>query len=141
MDSKFYILQTRPLGIRDTEFAMRTKRTSYSSLEDLEKIGIVKQLEPKWEDALVEALVKTHPTHEKNFEHFLIDPPKDIKPSDILIALRNRSFMIPTLFIVYMSNEKPMRIERIKDYYQLLSLLTEANEDLGLSKEDKIDAE
>lgn len=127
--TKFYIIRTRPLGIHDLVFALRGKKASYSSLEVFEQAGLVWDLKPEWERPLVELLVKAHPTNEKDFEHFLVDPPEGILPSDILKALKERSFLIPTLFVAYIEKDKPARIEKIADYYQLLSLLSDAKED------------
>lgn len=131
-----YIIRTRPLGIHDLVFALRGKKTSYSSLEFFERAGLVIDLKPEWERSFVEALVATHPTYEKNFEHFLMSPPENIKPSDILRELKNRSLMIPTLCVVYFQKGIPERIEKIRDYYQLLSLLSDAREDGLIESED-----
>lgn len=127
--SKMYIIRTRTLGISDLVFALRGKKASYSSLEIFEQAGLVVDLKPEWERPFVEALVETHPPYEKNFEHFLISPPDDIKPTDIIKAIHDRSPMIPTLCVVHLQNDKPVLIEKIRDYYQLLSLLSDARED------------
>ena len=127
--SKIYILKTRPLGISDLVFALRGKKASYSSLEAFNRAGLVIDLKPEWERAFVEALVETKPEWEKNFEHFLQSPPDNIQPTDIIQALRERSSIIPTLCVVYLQNGKPSRIEKVRDYYQLLSLLSDAKDD------------
>ena len=131
--SKMYIIQTRPLGINDLVFALRGKNASYSSLEAFRDAGLVKMLKSEWEQPFVEALVGTHPVYMKNFEHFLISPPEGIMPTDILKALRERSPMIPTLCVVYLNKGKVHQIEKIRDYYHLLSLLSDARDD-GLVK-------
>lgn len=127
--SKMYILRTRPLGIQDLVFALRGKKASYSSLEAFEQAGLVIDLKPEWERPLVDILVETHPPYEKNFEHFLVAPPDNIQPTDIIKALRERSQIIPTLCVVHLQNEKPILIEKVRDYYQLLSLLSDARDD------------
>lgn len=129
------ILQTRTLGVHDLVFALRPKKTSYSSLELLQKNGLVTFLKPEWERAFVEALVDTHPTYEKNFEHALVKPPKHMKPSEILKELHQRSPMIPTLYLVYIQDHRPVHIEQIRDYYELLSLISDAK-DNGLIQEE-----
>ena len=124
-----YIIRTRPLGVEDLVFALRGRKTPYSSLELFERAGLVKDLTKEWERPFVEMLVKTHPTNKKNFEHFLVSPPENIKPSDILKALEERSSIIPTLSVIYLHNGKPIEIEKIRDYYQLLTLVSDAKED------------
>lgn len=127
--SKMFIIRTRSLGISDLVFALRGKKSSYSSLEVFEKAGLVIDLRPEWVRPFVETLVETHPPHMKDFEHFLINPPDGILPSDIIQAFKENSPLIPTLSVVFLLNKKPIRIERIEDYYQLLSLLSDARED------------
>lgn len=127
--SKLYIIRMRPLGIHDLVFALREKKTSYSSLESFERAGLVKDMKPEWERPFVEALVDTHPVYEKDFNHFLMSPVNHIQPSDILQELKKRSNLIPTLCVVYMQKGKPSRIEKVRDYYQLLSLLSDARDD------------
>lgn len=135
---KLYIIRTRPLGLHDLVFALRTKKTSYSSLEMLEQAGYVVDLKPEWERPLVEILVQTHPVYEKNFEHFLVSPPEHVKPTDIIQALHERSLMIPTLFVVYLEQNIPSRIEKVEDYYQLLSILSNVKGDKSFhQKEDE----
>lgn len=133
--TQIHLLQTRTLGVHGLVFALRPKKTSYSSLELLEKNGFVTYLKPEWERTFVEALVNTHPPYEKNFEHALINPPNNIKPTDILRALHKRSPLIPTLYLVYMQNGIPVQIKQIQDYYELLSLVSDAKED-GLIREE-----
>lgn len=127
--SKLYIIQTRELGIGDLVFALKSKNSSYSSLETFRESGLVIQLKPEWVRPFVEALTETHPTDKKDFEHFLINPPAGIQPTGVMRALEERSPLVPTLCVVYMNNGKPIRIEKIWDYYQLLSLLSDARED------------
>lgn len=126
---KMCIVQTRPLGIGDLVFALRGKKTSYSSLEILDQAGLVKQLKPEWEHSFVEAIVETHPVYEKNFEHVLVNPPKGILPSDVLQAFHERSKLVPTLLVVHFQNDRPVLIKKVRDYYEILSLLSDARED------------
>lgn len=135
MQSKIYIIQFRELGIGDLVFALRSKKTSYSSLEAFKKSGLVIKMKPEWVRPFVDALTKTHPTDKKDFEHFLIKPPAGILPSDVAEALEKCSPLVPTLCAVHMSNGKPIRIEKIQDYYQLLSLLSDAREDGFVAEE------
>lgn len=137
--SKLYIIQFRELGIGDLVFALRGKKTSYSSLETFRESGLVIEMEPEWVRPFVEALTETHPTNKKDFEHFLINPPAGIQPTGVMQALEEHSPMVPTLCVVYMNNKKPIRIEKIQDYYQLLSLLSDARED-GLVKDGGMQA-
>lgn len=132
-----HLLQTRTLGVHDLVFALRPKKTSYSSLELLQKNGLVTFLKPEWERAFVEALVDTHPVYEKNFEHALVHPPKQITPSEMLQELHQRSPMIPTLYLVYIQDNQLVRIEQIRDYYELLSLVSDAKDD-GLIQEESV---
>ena len=133
-----YIIRTRPLGIHDLTFALRVKKKKYSSLDVFEQAGLVKDLKPEWERPLVEFLVDTHPAYEKNFEHFLMSPPNNIKPTDILKALKDRSHLIPTLFVVHIQQGQPTSIEKIRDCYHLMSLLADARDDglVGSEEED-----
>lgn len=128
-----YIIQMRSLGIRDLTFALRDKENRCASLEPFERAGLLVELKPEQERDFVEKLVETHPTHEKNFEHFLVDPPDKILPTDILEALRTRSDIIPTLCVVQTQEingiEKVISIERVRDHYELFSLLSDAEAD------------
>lgn len=124
------IVKTRPLQIPDIPFSLRTKRTSYSSLESLTQAGLVYELKPEDEQELLNTLVALHPVEQKNFEHFLNNPPSDVLPSQIKKALEKRTRLIPTLFIVYFyKNGEPRYIEKVTGYYHLLSILSEARED------------
>lgn len=132
-----YIIRTRCLGIHDLVFALRGRKTPYSSLEVFDKAGLVKDLKPEQERLFVEMLVETHPAYVKNFEHFLNEPPDGILPTDILKAFRERSRLIPTLCVVHFQKDKPISVEKIRDYYQLLSLLSDAREDGLVESEAK----
>lgn len=138
---KLYVIRTRPLGIGDLVFALRPRRTSYSSLEILEEAGLVRDLDPKWEHQFVSDLVATHPAYEKDFEHALIKPPKGILPSQIYKELHARSKMIPTLFIVHTQNDHPIMIKKVESYYELLSLVQDARDDGLLSEKGEEDDE
>ena len=132
------IVRTRQLKIQDLVFSLRTKKASYSSLETLDRAGLVYDLRPEDEKELLTTLVDLHPVEQKNFEHFLVNPPKDVLPSKIKVELAKRTRMIPTLFIVYFSSKgEPEYMEKISDYYQLLSILSEAREDGLVSPEEE----
>lgn len=90
---------------------------------------MVIDLKPEWETAFVEFLVKTHPCDKKDFEHALISPPKNIRPSRIRKELAVRSPMIPTLYVVYLIDKIPKQVQMISDHYELLSLIADAKED------------
>lgn len=129
----FVLLRTRPIGIGDISFALRRKGAKKSSLEQFEEAGMVIDLKPEWEAAFVEFLVKTHPCDKKDFEHALISPPKNIRPSRIRKELAVRSPMIPTLYVVYLIDKIPKQVQMISDHYELLSLIADAKEDGILS--------
>lgn len=124
------VVRTRQLKMQDLVFSLRPKKSSYSSLEVLERAGLVYDLKPEDEEELLKALVELHPIEQKNFEHFLINPPADILPSRIKVELAKRTRMIPTLFIAYFSLDGEVQhIEMVSDYYQLLSICSDARED------------
>lgn len=126
---KLYVIRTRQLGIRDLVFALRPRRKSYSSLELLEQAGLVRDLKPEWERRFVQDLVETHPTYKRDFEHALIDPPKGILPSQVYREIHARSDMVPTLYIVQMQNGRPVTMNKVNTYYELLSLVSDARDD------------
>lgn len=144
----FYIMQFRQLGIRDLTFALRSKsknkKDKCATLDLFDKAGLLRELAPEDEYKFIEALVRTHPTHEKNFEHFLVNPPKEILPSEVFKALQERSLLIPTFCTIITQKERDkdviIGIERIRDHYDLLSLLSDAEAD-GLIGDKKGDNE
>lgn len=128
-----YIIQFRKLGIKDLAFALKSQKDKLVSLDPFIEAGLVKELKPEDEGEFVKMLVETHPSHEKNFEHFLVDPPEAIMPTDIITALRERSDIIPTLCVVYPTKQfgthGVFSIERIKDQHELSLLAREAEAD------------
>ena len=113
----------------DLVFAFRSKKKSPSTFEIFEQAGLVKQLEPEWERALVEEMVRTHPVTERDFGHVLNNPPKGILPSQILRELHDRSEMIPTLFVVQLAKGKVVYLNKVVDHYQLFALLADVRAD------------
>ncbi len=126
---KMCLIQTRELDIRDVMFAVRSRQSSYTALDLFRKANLVYFLKPEWEWPLVQFLVRSHPTNSKDFEHFLVSPPPMVTPSDIVRELKERSRMIPTLFVVRFLAGEPFEIEQVRDYYHLISLVFDAKED------------
>ena len=125
-----YFIRMRPLDMKDIVLARYLKPFG-NLIKPFEKDGFIRDLPVELERQFVEKLVILHPIHEKNFEHFLIDPPDDMRPTDVLAELHARSEMIPTLCVVHTKQkdgiEEITSIERLDNHFQLLALLSHAD--------------
>lgn len=120
-----YFIKLRELGIKDVTLARH--------LSSFIKQNALLTLSADQEFQFVRDLVYHHPTNQKDFEHFLIDPPKGILPSQVLQELHQRSAMIPTICVIITEYNKSKyecvsEIFRLKNHYQLMSLLMNARE-------------
>lgn len=120
-----YFIKLRELGIQDVTLARH--------LSAFIKRNALLTLPEEHEFQFVKDLVHYHPANQKDFEHFLIDPPKGILPSQILQELHERSPMIPTICVMTTECDKHGKehiseLYRLKNHYQLMSLLMQARE-------------
>lgn len=120
-----YFIKLRELGIQDVTLARHLKAFI--------KQDALLTLTEDHEFQFVKDLVRHHPADQKDFEHFLIDPPKNILPSQVLQELHNRSAMIPTICVMTTEHDKHGKehiseLYRLKNHYQLMSLLMQARE-------------
>lgn len=130
-----YILRFRPFEIKDVALArliqpFATSRGSYESrkqfkdhIHPFEQEGLVLELPQDKELWFIQQLVKTHPAHEKDFSHFIMNPPNNMMPSDIAKELKERSAHIPTLAIINTENGVVKEIKKLNYQKELFDLL------------------
>lgn len=131
--NKIYLVQLRPFTIKDIALARMVRPfqqvVSENSMkfkkiaEGFAKENYLIQLEPNQEEWFLKVLMKTHPVSNKDFDHFLVNPPKDTYPSHVKTYLRKRSEYVPTLCALYSENGKIVDIERIENHTQLTKIV------------------
>lgn len=125
-----WILKFRDFTIKDLKLGVRSKDAAKSALRFFTEKGYILQMNPDWEWKFLNDLVKTHPVHKKDFEHFLMKTRRGIKPSEIMTELKSRSDYIPTLAVVKLvraASPDPYQwevemIEKIEDATALYNL-------------------
>lgn len=95
-----WILKFRDFTIKDLKLGVRSKDAAKSALRFFTEAGYIIPMRPEWEWPFLCGLVKSHPINMRDFEHFLVNTKRDIKPSEVLKELRARSEKIPTLAAV-----------------------------------------
>ena len=138
-DTMIYLIRFRPFSIKDVALARMARpfngippKQSSKQFERLikpfEYDNYVIDLDPKNELWLIKELVKCHPDNVKPFEHFLVNPPMNMLPSQAYQELHDRSDMIPTLCAVTIIDNTVRDIERINDHHDLFAALHLAHE-------------
>lgn len=131
-----YILRFRPFEIKDVALARliqpfatskgsaKSRRQFTDHIEPFVQEGMVIDLSSDKELWFIQQLVRTHPEYEKDFGHFLMNPPENIMPSDLAKELKDRSAMIPTLAVIQTDNGVVQGIRKLNyqnDLFELLS--------------------
>lgn len=131
-----YLIRFRPFSIEDVAvarlarpFAKAPSSMQFNKLsKPFEQVNCLIDLKPEDEYQFIKTLVETHPEHVRDFEHFLIDPPANILPSQILQELQTRSNMIPTLAYMKVLNGEIRELARVNSHNELSRLLNDASE-------------
>ena len=134
-----YLIRLRPFSIKDVALARMARpfngippKQSSKQFERLikpfEYDNYVIDLAPEDEEWLVTELVRTHPDNARPFEHFLVNPPMSMLPSQVYKELQARSEMVPTLCAVTIIDDQVRDIERVNDHHDLFALLHLAHE-------------
>lgn len=129
-------MRFRPFQIKDVAVArlvkpfatsrasVRSKETFQSFMDTFDKEGLVTDLPEEKEFWFLKELVRTNPVYARSFEHFLVDPPDNLLPSDLYKELNERSEVIPTIAAVHMSDGKIKGIKKITYQRELFELLS-----------------
>lgn len=131
-----YIMRFRPFQIKDVAVArlikpfatskasVRSKETFKSYMDTFDKFGLVTDLPEEKEFWFLKELVRTNPEYSRSFDHFLINPPNNLLPSELYEELNKRSEIIPTIAAVHMVDGKIKGIKKITYQGELFELLS-----------------
>lgn len=115
-------------GIPPTDKKSKSSKQFERLSQPFEDANHIIDLKPKDEEWFLREIINTHPAHIKPFEHVLVNPPKNMKPSQVAEELAKRSDMIPTLCAITIINNKVREIERIDSHRELFAKLHQAHE-------------